>query len=80
MIVKDGKDTTELKFAIASGSAAILIALVSLGIISQSESETLNTVLGAAIPVLLLVIGQISTAYTKSRTSIKEAALAGAAE
>ena len=74
MEVKDGVETTELRLAAITIFSAVLTMLVSLGVISQSESEALNAVLGVSLPVLLVVIGNVSNAYTKSRTTVKEAA------
>ena len=74
MEVKDGSKTTELRVAIMVFVTSITGLLASAGAISQSESELINAILAASLPVFGVIAGSAGREYIKSRTTVKEAA------
>lgn len=75
MDVKPGIETTELKALICGVVTVIVMFMVMVGAISQSEADNMSGFLSYAIPLLLTsapaVIGWMVTSYTKARRDVK---------
>ena len=72
------KYAIKLKIAIGGIVSVIVMFMVLVGAISQSEADNMNNFLLSAIPLLLtsapVVIGWIATTYTNARRDVKTSA------